>query len=136
MTYELIWEPNGVVKRFSAHVTSDEVGRATAAVECSPRFDGIRYVINDFLDCIDFSYCPVAVDEIAAVNGAAALANNNISIAVVATIREVIEASNHYASSDLHPYPTRVFSTLDEAREWLATQDSKGGDPPPMRWRL
>ena len=111
------------MKRFSAQVTSDELRRATSEVECNPRFDDIRYVINDFLECTNFSYSPAVVEEIAAVDGAAALANENISIAVVATLKDVIQATNQYAGSDLHPYSTRVFSTLKEARDWLAKLD-------------
>lgn len=120
MSYRLIWEANGVVKHFTGYVDSDEVAKATADVEASPRFDNCRYVINDFLACTGFSYSPEVFEEIAAIDGAAALVNSNINIAVVAMLPALIEGINYYAASDFHPYPTRLFSTLAEARAWLA----------------
>jgi hypothetical protein len=119
MSYELIWQARGVIKRFFGNVTAGEVQQATYKVEGHKHFDDVRYVLNDFLSCDSFSFVNDEVDEMAAIDGAAARINPNLRVAVVATLADVIAAAEHYASSELNKYPTRIFATLDDARKWL-----------------
>lgn len=119
MSYELIWETKGVVKRFFGHLTSDELLDAGVKVEADARFVNLQYVINDFLACTGLSVHPVVVDHIAVLDRAASHTNPNIRISLVATLPEIIAAANQYALSNLHPYSTRIFSTLEDARAWV-----------------
>ena len=119
MNYELIWEPKGVVKRFFGHLPSNELVDAGVEVETDARFGSLQYVINDFLACTGISVHPVVVDHIAVLDCAASHTNPNIRISIVATLPEIIAAANQYALSNLHPYPTRIFSTLEDARAWI-----------------
>lgn len=119
MAYEIIWEARGVIKHFFGHVTDSEMMSADTDTEGDARFDDYRYLINDFLDCSGFSVSMDTVDEIAAIDGAAAKINPKIRIAVVATAPEIIRAATHYANSPMNIYPTRIFSNLADARAWL-----------------
>ena len=49
MSYEILWETKGVVKRFFGHVTSNELFQAGVDLQGNVRFDQLKYVINDFL---------------------------------------------------------------------------------------
>lgn len=120
MSYELTWEPKGVVKRYFGHVTCAEVLSAGIQSQSDPRFDQYRYAINDFLDCTEFENDREVLEEIAAYAGAAELSNKNIKIAIVATLPAVVAASKQYFELPLQSYPTRLFSTLAEARAWIA----------------
>ena len=86
MSYELIWEPKGVVKRFFGDLTSPELIEAGVKVEADARFDGIQYVINDFLACTGYSVHPVVVDHIAVLDRVASHTNPNIRISIESTI--------------------------------------------------
>ena len=48
MACEIVWEHRGVHKRLSGHVSAREFERSVETVQADPRFDEIRYVINDF----------------------------------------------------------------------------------------
>jgi hypothetical protein len=61
------------------------------------------------------------VDEIAAIDQAAALVNPKIRVAVVATAPEIIAAASQYADSPMNIYLTRIFSTPADARAWLGS---------------
>lgn len=122
MSYELIWEPKGVIKRFFGHVTCQEVLAAGNQSQGDLRFDRNRYAINDFLDCTEFEIDYVMLDEIAAISGAAQKSNPNIRIAVVATLPEILAAFRHYASVPVQSYPTRLFTTRAEARVWTSDE--------------
>ena len=121
MGYELIWEPRGVIKRFFGPVTGQELYEAGTDTEGDARFEDYRYVINDFLGCTEFSVSDNIIEEIAAVDGAAAILNPNIRIAVVAKSPEILAAVTQYSESSMHPYATGVFSALADARAWLAS---------------
>jgi hypothetical protein len=127
MSFELVWEPRGVVKRYFGRVTSEEVFAAGVQSQGDHRFDQNRYAINDFLDCTEFVIDRKVLDEVAAVAGAAEISNPNIRIAIVATLPAVVAATMEYIGLPLHTYPTRLFATRAEARAWIA----ESGQAPP-----
>lgn len=120
MGYEISWEPpNGVIKRHFGEVTGSEVVAAIAKTEGDERFDTLRYVINDFLDCTGLTVSPLEIVEIAAIDHAAAATNPNIRVAIVATHPAVVATANSYANDPLTTYTTRIFSSMRAARSWL-----------------
>jgi hypothetical protein len=120
MNYEIIWEPpHGVVKRHFGHVTGNDVLAANTKIEADPRFDSLRYVINDFLGGTGVSVSSAELEEIAAIDRAAAIINPKIRLAMVATLPEIVAAANVYASDTLTVYPTCVFCSMADARAWL-----------------
>lgn len=121
MSYELIWETRGVVKRFYGELTGQDMVQSVVDVEADPRFDICRYVINDFLPLEGIAPVDNVIDYIAAIDSAAAETNPNIRIAVVTASPEIIALATQYANSPLNAYPTRIFATLAEARAWIAT---------------
>jgi hypothetical protein len=120
MGYEISWEPpNGVIKRHFGKVTGGEVLAANSKIEGDERFDTLRYVINDFLDCTELAVSPMEIVEIAAIDHAAAATNPDIRVAVVATHPDVVATASSYANDPLTTYTTRVFSSMSAARSWL-----------------
>lgn len=119
MAYEIVWETKGAVKRFFGHVSDAEVLQAGLDIECDWRFDRLSFVINDFLACEGFSDSDGTVDEISAIDNAAALSNPKIRIAVIATAPEIVAAAEQYAASPMNVYPTRIFACPADARKWL-----------------
>ena len=119
MGYELSWESRGAVKRFFGHVTGNDILKSVVQIESDERFDEMRWVINDFLETTGLTVSPSELDEIAAIDGAAALVNPKIRIAIVTTNPDLISASDQYANSPMNSFPTRIFPTQAEARAWL-----------------
>jgi hypothetical protein len=126
MCYEIEWKsPNGVIKRHFGQVTGSEIMAAVTTTEGDPRFDSLRYVINDFSDCTELKVSPREIAEIAAIDKAAAHSNPNIRIAFVATLQDVVAAANAYANDPFTTYATRVFSSTDEAKSWLGLRPAQ-----------
>jgi hypothetical protein len=119
MSYEIIWEPRGAVKRFFGRVTSHDMLQSVVDTESDARFDDLRYVINDFLDIEELDLANTDIQEIAAIDGAAARSNPRITIAVVTIHDEIVALTNQYASSPFNAYPIKAFSTSAKARSWL-----------------
>ncbi len=121
MSYEIIWESHGAVKRFLGHVNSFELIQSVIDVERDARFDDLHYVINDFLGCTRFSIHDRVVEDMAVMDKGASFSNPDIKIAVVVTSPQIIAAAREYVNSELNVYPTRIFATEGEARAWLGT---------------
>jgi hypothetical protein len=121
MAYELIWESRGVVKRFMGKVSDQDMLQSVVDTEVDPRFDELRFVINDFLAMQDIAISLQVVEEISIMDSGAAFSNPRIKVAVVTTSTDVINLTTAYINSPLNQYPTRIFSTLDEARTWTAS---------------
>ena len=120
MGYEVVWEqPAGVIKRHFGLVTGRDLLGAVRETEGDSRFDTLRYVINDFRDCTGLAVSPAEVQEIAALDGAAARTNPRIRIAVVTDLPEVMATAKAYADDPLTPFVTRVFASMEEARRWV-----------------
>jgi len=92
---------------------------ANCNIEKDFRFDTLRYVINDFSECLGVSASTAEIEEIAAIDYAAAASNPNIKLAIVATHPEVLAASASYINDPLSPFKPRIFYSMDDARSWL-----------------
>jgi hypothetical protein len=118
--YELHWEGRGVVKRYFGQVSGEELLAPVVATEADERFDMLRFVINDFLEAKSVVFTQADIDTIAAHDMGAAATNPYIKVAVVATQPEVIDLVQRYMQAAVRAYPTSIFSTMAEARAWVA----------------
>lgn len=120
MPYRLDWElPHGVVKIFYGEISGQELLESVIAVEGSPHFDRLRYVLNDFRACTGLSLAAEEAEEMTAIDRGAAITNSAIVIAIVAEDPGLLAAARDYADAPLNPYPTRVFTQMEAARQWL-----------------
>lgn len=121
MSYEVIWESHGVIKRFFGEVTDLDMMKSVIDTESDARFDDLRYTINDFLGMTGFSFGLSEIDDIAVIDKGASMTNPRIRIAVVTTSPDIVNFATHYANSPLNAYPTRIFTSLVDARAWIGT---------------
>lgn len=122
MGYEICWESEcTVIRRFFGDVTSSDFVNAILDTQADNRFNGLRYVINDYLGIKGFSVTHGDLDYISAVYSAGSVSNPGVKIAVVALVPEVIDLVNRYTNSPQNTYPIKSFDTLASARAWLET---------------
>lgn len=119
MGYSIHWEKGGVVKCHFGDVSSADLLGAVLDTESDPRFDSLRYVINDFRDCRSIAISPTVLEDIVVADTGASKTNPDIRIAIVAILPEVVELAKRYAAEDAHGYETRIFSAMNAARTWL-----------------
>ena len=120
--YEIIWKERGVVKRYLGTVDARDILQSTIDVEKSPRFDNLRYVINDFLGADSIDATGLDVDELAAIDRGAFATNPHVRIAVVTVSELVAQLTTQYVRSPVNVYETRLFSVLSDAEQWLGAR--------------
>ena len=86
----------------------------------NPNYDRYHYSVHDFSQCLEFSCDLADMEYSAAIDAAAARTNRRVKVAVVSDLPEVLEAAKAYWDNGLSPYPLRTFSTLEDARAWVA----------------
>ena len=118
MPYQIIWENEGFYFRYSGIINDDElIGLAT---ECSrdDRFEVAQYAIGDFLGCESVSFSLSLPAKLAKIRHPSDRISNQLKLAVVADIPEVIALASAYLPVRLFHYEMRVFQTLETARDW------------------
>ena len=119
MSYETIWEPQGIYQRFWGVVSSPELFDSLADIHRDPRVATIRYVIKDYIGVDVFDVGMKTLLEGRALSMVAQQANPDITVAVVTTNPEIIQASEIASSYQLDAYPRKTWPTLADARKWI-----------------
>lgn len=123
MAYEVEWEPEGLLKRFSGVVSGREFIQAVEQTQADPRFDEAHYVINDFSAVSEHGLSEETLTQISAINYGAHASNPNCRIVYVTTDEALKERVRKVlVSSDMSSYQTEVCPSLGEARDWLDSQ--------------
>lgn len=123
MAYELVWEPEGVVKRFSGTVSADEFLRSVKQIQGDSRFDDVRYIVNDFSEATGDNIGEDALTDLSAMHYGAHASNPNCRIAFVTNDQAFAERIKRILlSPDIVSYQIEVSTTLTEARDWLDSQ--------------
>lgn len=121
MPYQIHWEDRGVAYKYEGHASEADIAAATRHVQADARYDRLLYSLHDFLACESFTFSPAAMEEMAAVNAAAArsLRAGKLAIAVVTDREEVVASVHAYVGSGLCAHDFRIFDSVVAARAWL-----------------
>lgn len=128
--YEVIWNDREVVKRHWGKAFTSEILRTSQIVQGDARFDQLRHIINDFVDCDDIVHDVLHdLEEFAARDAAAALSNRHIRVAIVGTLPRLPADADRYKNAGFSPYPIGYFTTMEDARKWLRSGSIENGLP-------
>jgi len=122
---EINWErPFGVYLRFTGAVTPADVGAANLSITSDPNFDDLRYTIADFraatghrFDLQDRS----GLETPYATLIGASYSNPHIHSALIVADPDIERLIQLQITLGVLPYPSRVFTRENDAREWLGS---------------
>jgi hypothetical protein len=121
MSFELSWEPRGVLRRYYGNVSIEERRRSLELICSDERFDTLRYTITSYLAVAEYEVSDEATAEIAAFHIAPLVTNPDIVIAAVTTRPDIIAAIEHFIELGFVCQPYRVFPTEVAARDWISS---------------
>jgi hypothetical protein len=123
MAYELVWEPDGVIKQFSGTVPGWEFIQSVKNVQSDSRVDEARYIISDFSAVTKHELSEEVMTEFAVFQYGAYVSNPNCRIVFVTTDEALATlVRNTPARVGLTSYEMEVCPTLSAARDWLDSQ--------------
>ncbi|OHC65577.1 MAG: hypothetical protein A2040_13825 [Rhodocyclales bacterium GWA2_65_19] len=119
MAYRTIWETNGICVRYSGHSSDREIALLVHEFQADERFDNVRYILHDFRDCENLTYSKLAIEELSAIDAAAAMSKPEHRVAVVSDRPDVLGMVKAYMDTGFQAKDQlRIFSSLEAARSW------------------
>ena len=120
MSHDDCWENKGLYRKYKGIVTGKEIHKSLEDAGGDARMDSLNYVINDFLDMTEMDVSIEELKKISALDYALALSNPTVKIAIVGTEEGFQAMATLYGSiSYENPYESKVFGTIEDAREWV-----------------
>lgn len=121
MSYELVWEPEGVLIRCWGTLTDDDLLRGNAEVYEDPRFGpSIRYQLFDALSVEALDLRTETVREVARADREKSKEFPGLVVALVAGPGALYGLSRLYAMQiEPSAWKTEIFTDLAAARAWL-----------------
>ena len=115
------WESNGLYRGFSNKITGEEVLKINLDIQGDPRFDDIRYVINDFTGIVDFDISDSDIEKIVAMDNAASKSNPKIKIALISIFEPLLVWINNYCDAmQGSRYECKIFDNTQDAYKWVS----------------
>jgi hypothetical protein len=131
MSIEHHWEGQGIYIRYGGSITGAQLLRAALDQSGDPRFDDMRYVIIDLFNAQHSTVNADDMKEMAAYIRAMGKSNANVRLAVVMFPDSKERQALAYLYKQLverSSWDTRVFHTLEEAREWVHSVPGAGSE--------
>lgn len=133
MPYRIRWEGHGVYRRFFGVITLAEFREANKEMRTDVRYEGIRYIISDYLEA---QPAPDITERdlkaYAELERLYFFSSPDTVHAIVAEDPKVVTLARYYESLRLSPYCVADFATVAEARGWIASNPRLGWSRPPL----
>ena len=115
------WEEKGLYREFKDNITGKEVLNINFTIQGDPRFDQIKYVINDFTQVTDFDFSDLDIKLLAITDDIAAKSNPMLKIALIITLEPLLEWADLYCEHMKDsPYTCKIFKHLSDAKKWVS----------------
>jgi len=127
MSFEIVWEANGVVFRFVNEMTSDTLITANLEALNNPKFKTINYQLMDLRDVSSYPIETSAIRRVAELDARAYKINPNVKVALVANqvvAKGLLNMYNVYfeiAGNDLR-WQSEIFESIQDAYNWINSQ--------------
>lgn len=133
MPYRIRWEGHGVFRRFFDVMTLKEFIDAYQEMCNDVRYEGIRYIISDYLEATPTDeFTEQALKQFAELERLRYYDSPDTVQAMVATDPRTLEYVRYYENIRVSPYCMRDFPTVAEARHWIASNPRLGWSPPSL----
>lgn len=114
------WVSDRVIKKFWGFLSGDELAASAEEVARHPEFDGLRYIVNDFLEVTSHDVGPADMERLAVTRFGSMRTNPNICVLLVtrdpglAALADMIRYPVLQGSQD-----TVVFTRCEDALAWI-----------------
>ncbi len=124
MSFKHQWEDKGVIVTYDGELTSDDIIKSNSALVGNARYEKIKYILSDFnhISEVNVSDTDVEITKLFATK--AYQYNKNIKVALISSNPALQILIENYINKTLEEIPSaqqKLFSTLSEARLWLAS---------------
>lgn len=118
MAYENKWLNQGVIVNYKGLLSADEVFKANNEITINPDFGLLKFIIFNYLDAKPKNIKLGNLTETLNMRFDAAIVNPYLRIAYASADDKITNELNKMLDKELTPFETKIFSTLNDAKEW------------------
>lgn len=119
MAHTLTWQQNGLLRDFSGQISPEEILKSNFDLHVDPRFEEIKYVINDFTKVTDLSVNKDHTKIYASTDDVISDSKGKLKIAIIAVEDgHIALAKNYRAEMKNKNFVCEIFNNAEEAQAW------------------
>jgi hypothetical protein len=126
MPSTITWGPEGIYARFVGACSIGDVTRVFDELSGDPCLDTARYAIFDYLEITAHDVTESDIEYAAALDIGLSFTNPRLLFASVTTDTRIRELWRHYISVNVKTERHGIFTTVAEARAWMAERNGQG----------
>ncbi len=131
MPYRIRWEGHGVYRRFFGVIALAEFREANKEMRTDVRYEGIRYIISDYLEAQPAADITERdLKTYAELERRYFYSSPDTVHALVASDPRAVTLARYYESLGVSPYCVADFATVADARCWIASNPRAGWNRP------
>ena len=120
MPFTNTWETDGLYRKFTGVISGEEILASNFELHVEPRFQKIKYVINDFTDITGHSIETGHTKIYATTDEIISNTKGKLKIALIVIQDPLIPLANSYRDQMVGKlFECEIFKTLDKARQWV-----------------
>ena len=121
MPHTNTWEPDGLYRKFSGEISGDEILESNFELHTHPRFQDIKYIINDFTEITGHTIDPSYTRAYAISDDVISTMKGRLKIALVAIQDEHVKlAGNYREQMKGKAFECEIFKRINDARKWVS----------------
>ena len=120
MPHSILWETDGLVRKFSGQVSGEEILKSNFALQANPKFQTIKYIINDFTEVTSHSIEQSHTNVYASTDEIISNEKGKLKIAIVVNQESLIELAKNYQSLMRNMlFECEIFQSVEDSRQWV-----------------
>ena len=123
MPLTLEWDGQIVIQRVTGEVNVAEVLASKRELQGDPRFDRLRFLLQDLTGMTGWHLSPLQIEQLEAFDRGSMHINPSLRRAFVVRQELVAPMETGLRSVRIRGYETRFFTSHADARAWFATFD-------------
>lgn len=119
MAHTLTWQSNGLFRKFTAQISPEEILKSNLDLHVHPRFEEIKYIINDFTEVTELVINTDHTKIYASIDDVISDTKGKFKIAIVAKLNAHVKLANSYREQMKNKFfECEIFKALKEAQIW------------------
>jgi len=120
MPHTYTWEPEGLYRKFTGAISGEEILESNFTLHTDPRFQSIKYIINDFTEVTEYSIETAHTRVYALTDEIISRTKGALKIALVVTHPSLIALANNYREEMINnKFDCDIFKAIEDARAWI-----------------
>lgn len=120
MPHTILWEKNGVVRKFNGSISGEEILESNFDLQAHPKFGNLKYIINDFTSVTEHNIELGHAKAYAASDDIISDTKFELKIAIVVIQEDLIDLAKYYKSQMINMYfNCEIFESEENVRQWI-----------------